>query len=173
MKKKTDFAAAKMVVFHVPKSPKYQRLVGRIAVRHAHLDYVLRMTIKSLTRVGVDEGLDATRYENSSLLRDRIKKIAKKELGDGAAFVKLQALMERAARCTGKRNRLLHSIVARDLDEEGRAMLRDEDEGWKRLPSIPELTKLETDIRTLVNEINEARLMGFLAEALNATAKAR
>src|SRR5690348_11865036 len=138
MTKKT-FTSAKMVVFHVPKSAQFQRVVGRIAIRHAHLDYVLRMMIKSLTRVSVDEGLDATRYESSSFLRDRIRKIARKELGDGPNLVKVQALVERAGRCTTKRNRLMHSIVARDLDEEHKPMYRDEDEGWKPLPKIKDL----------------------------------
>ena len=58
----------------------------------------------------------------------------------------------------------MHSIVARELD--GEAMYRDEDHGWKPLPTIEDLSQLEVDIRTLTNEINEARLMGFLAEAL-------
>lgn len=70
---------------------------------------------------------------------------------------------------TADRNDLLHSVVARELD--GEAGLQDVDKRWRRLPTVQELDELRTKIEVVVEELNLARLEGFLAEALEARGK--
>ena len=76
-----------MAAFHIPEEPKLLEALGKIALRHAHLDHILRMTTKTLGEVSVQQALDATAFESSSALRDRIRKLAKSKLGEGSAFL--------------------------------------------------------------------------------------
>ncbi len=63
----------KMMTFHVPQDRDLLAEIGEVALRHEHLNHILRMTIKTLARLDVNEALDATAYDSSSQLRDRIK----------------------------------------------------------------------------------------------------
>jgi len=138
-------------------------------MQHAHLDHILRMTVKSLGEVSVQQALDATAYEGSATLRERIRKLAKLRLGEGSALLQLQALLNRCKRVTEKRNDIVHSIWARELD--GDPQVRTEDHGWKPIPTIDELNTLSAELKLLISELNIARLEGFLSEAIAARIK--
>src|ERR1700730_15678142 len=90
-----SMSVAPMMVFHVPEDPAWLQAFGRVTIVHAQLDHILRMTIKTLAGITIEVAMDATEREPSSLLRERIRKLAKARLGEGAALLQLQALMER------------------------------------------------------------------------------
>lgn len=161
------FSGSPTITFYVPEDPEVLRAIAVVSVRHAHLDYILRMTIKTLVGPNVTpkEALDATRFEGSARLRDRIRKLAKKRLGDGETLVRIQALLERARRATDRRNQLIHNIWAQN--SEGVPLMRTDDHEWRDPPTPQELDDFATQLASLTNEINEARLSGFLFEALN------
>jgi hypothetical protein len=153
-----------MIIFHVSKDPDLLAAFGELTLRHVHLTYILRMTIKTLTEVEVVEALDATALDSSSLLRERVRKLARKRFGEGSALVKVQALIERCRRATEKRNDYVHSVWAQELD--GAAMRRDSRNAWQSIPTIAELSGLSQEILGLTQELNHARLEGFIFEAL-------
>jgi hypothetical protein len=99
---------APMMVFHVPEDPEWLKAFGRVSVVHTHLDHIMRMLIKSLANVTVEVALNATDTEGSAVLRDRIKKLAKQRLGEGAALLGVQDIVERCRRVTERRNSLIH-----------------------------------------------------------------
>ncbi len=68
---------AAMMMFHVPEDPALRAAFGEVALRHEHLSHILRMTIKTLAGLEVNDALDATAFDGASLLRDRIRKLAK------------------------------------------------------------------------------------------------
>ena len=75
--------------------------------------------------------------------------------------------MQRAAGATEKRNRLLHSLWAHELD--GEPVIRDEDEHtFRGIPTVAELETVAQTLEQLTSELNTARLDGFLSEALAA-----
>ena len=158
--------ASTFMVFAVPEDAAWLQSLGVVTIRHGHLDRVLRLTIKTLAGVTVREAIDATTRENSSVLRGRIRKLAKQRLGDGAPLVKLQALLTRAQRATDRRNRLIHEVCGRILDEPDAQLLAD-DHTWKPLPSVTELDDLASELDAIVRELNNARLGGFILLALN------
>ena len=153
-----------MITFHVPDDKELLAAFGEMALRHEHLNYILRMTIKTLAQLTTQEALDATTNEGSGKLRDRIRKLAQQRLGEGQPLLKLQALMERCQRVTDKRNELVHCVWAKELD--GEAQLRNADHTSRPLPTRQELSDLSNEIRNLTNALNQARLDGFLSEAL-------
>ena len=83
--------ATKMVTFHVPDDQELLAAFGEVALRHEHMNHILKMTIKSLAGLTPAEALAATKYEGSGQLRERIRKIARKRLGEGTPLLKLQA----------------------------------------------------------------------------------
>lgn len=138
--------------------------IGKIALRHAQLDNQLRMLVGDLTAVSKEEALDATVRHGSGQLRERIKRLAKAQFGEGPALVRLQALLERAARVTEKRNDLMHAVWGTERD--GGGMVRGDDHVFRPAPAAAELDSLEDAIAEILEDIVDARVKGFVAEAL-------
>jgi hypothetical protein len=158
-----------MITFTLPSDPVLLAAIGKIAVRHGQLDYVLRMTVKSIEGLGILDALDATERQSSSELRQRVRRLAKQKMGDGPALVRLDALLNRSRRATDRRNELLHGLWAADLD--GLELIRHEGHDWRDVPTASELESLATELEALTFQLNEARLEGFLKQALEESAR--
>ena len=138
-----------------------------MTMQQSHLDYILRMTVKTLCNLEIEQALDATANDGSAFLRARIKKLARQKIGEGEPLLKLQALLQRCKRATEKRNDYVHSVWGRELD--GALVMRSEDHTWDDIPTVNELMSLVTELQRLRNELNAARVDGFLSEALNSS----
>jgi hypothetical protein len=161
----TTNAGPSFLMFHVPEDqPELLAAVGKVALLHAQLDHTLKLTLKTLSGVSIEDALDATEYETSSALRDRVKKLGRDAMGDGTALIQLQALMTRCKRVTERRNELLHSIWCRDHGTQINGVTDGLDA--RPLPTLDELKALATEIRFLLNVLQEARLLGFIVEAM-------
>lgn len=156
---------ATMVYFDIPADREILAALGEVTLRHEHLNHILRMTVKTLARLSVDEALDATARDGSAYLRDRIRKFGRKRLGEGEPLLRLQALIERCGRAADRRNELVHSVWAKELD--GETVCRNSAQGWQAVPTVEELRNLAAEIASLTAELNKARLEGFLHEALS------
>lgn len=139
------------MIFHVPSDKDLLAAIGEVALRHEHLNHILRMTIKTLARLDVTEALDATAYDNSSQLRERIKKLARQRLGEGEPLLKLQALLERCKRATEKRNDLIHSVWGKELD--GEPARKGSGDEWRPLPTATELHDLAESFSHLTSQL--------------------
>jgi hypothetical protein len=153
------------VVFDIPKDEPLLAAIGAVTLRHSQLDHALRLTIKSVAEIELAEALNATVFDGSSRLRGRINKIAKSRLGEGAALLKLQSLLERCRLATEKRNDLVHAVWYRESDND--TYMRTSGSIQKGVPTVEELKSLEREIDALAQEINDARLRGFLRDALD------
>jgi hypothetical protein len=154
-----------MISFHIPQDKDLLAAFGECALRHEHMNYILKMTIKSLADITIEEALAATKYEGSRQLRMRIKKLAKQKLGEGTPLLKIQAIMNNCEQFTNKRNDFVHGLWVSELD--GDAYVRDDFGNNRLLPTVQELTELADEIKKLTNELNVERLEGFLHQALS------
>ena len=155
------------ILLGLPKDHELLALIGTVAIRHGQLDYVLRMTVKSIAGLSIAEAVDATERQGSRDLRERIRKLAKQKLGEGQALCRLDAgFFTRARRATDTRNTLLHGLWASELD--GRDVVRHDSKEWGDIPSIADLQKLADELVKIAEELNDARLDpdGFLKKAL-------
>jgi hypothetical protein len=99
LKNSVSFRGSETLIYmHVPEDPAVVGAVGRIALRHGQLDYILRMTIKTLGGLSIQDALDATARLGSRELRERIRKLARQRLGEGAPLLRLEAILQRAAK---------------------------------------------------------------------------
>jgi len=151
----------------IPEDKNVLAALGRIAVRHGQLDHLFRLTVKTILNISITEALDATDGFSSRDLRKRVRQLAKQKLGEGDALVRLDALLSRASRATGKRNDILHSVVA--YDEHGNPYVKDDDHQWKPHPNATELQAVADELAAVASDLNKARFLdGFLATALQA-----
>jgi len=153
-----------MLMFHVPQDQQLLAALGEVTLRHEHLNHILKMTIKSIARLSPTEAIDATQYDGSRTLRERIRKLARQKLGEGEPLLKLQALLTRARRLTEQRNELTHGLWAKELDGDPGVMGAPGE--LRPLPSVNELKSLANELEALTKELNLARLEGFLKIAL-------
>jgi hypothetical protein len=153
-----------MIYFSIPDDPRLLAAIAKVAITHGQLDLILKMTIKTLTNVTPKEARDATEFQSSRELRQRVKKLAKKRLGESDTLVRLEALLTRSRRATERRNALLHGIWAQELD--GDAVHSKNGDEWAPPPKAEELETLAEELTNIANELNAARLEGFLKEAL-------
>jgi hypothetical protein len=156
---------AKMMTFHVPQDQELLAAFGEVALRHEHMNHILKMTIKSLAGLTPAEAVAATVYDSSGHLRDRVRKLARKTLGEGKPLLKLQALLTTCKRLTDKRNELVHGLWAQELD--GNAHVRDAYGSARPLPTVQELRELAKKIEEVTYLLNFERLEGFLKAALS------
>jgi hypothetical protein len=168
--------AARFMTFYVPEDrPEFLAAFGTVAITHGHLDHQLRLLIKTLARVSVDEAVRATARDASSELRRIARKLSRTAFGECAVHLRVCALLKRAEETTEKRNDLLHAICAQEQNME--ALARDEavpgepyllNDSLERrpLPEPAELLAIASSITALVNEVNHERLHGFIAEAI-------
>ena len=156
--------SVKMITFHVPADEHLLAAFGEVALRHEHMNHILKMTIKSLTGVTPAEALAATMFESSSQLRARVRKIARKRLGESTALVRLQAILANCKRLTERRNELVHGLWAQELD--GDAHVRNAYGDTRPLPKADELHALARELEHLTGSLNFERLEGFIKEAL-------
>jgi hypothetical protein len=160
-----------MMMFHVPEDAEWLVAWAKVALRHAHLDYVLRMTVRTFGDLEIQEALDDTAYQGSGRVRQRILTLARARLAPGQALTQLEELLERCRVLTSRRNFLVHTIIARGLDEE-EPQIGQYDQ-WGPLPSAAELNELWAGLMLITSELNTARLRGFIFEALGAADRAQ
>lgn len=153
-----------MITLEIPQDNELLAAVGKVALRHGQLDYVLRMTIKSIESLTVKEALDATERQGSRELRERVRKLARQKMGEGSALVRLDAILGRARRATDHRNELIHNLWAYDKDAQ--PIIRDDDCGWQPVPNVQALDAVAQELASIASDLNDARLNGFLREAL-------
>jgi len=157
----------------VPDDPEILAAIAEVTLRHSHLDHMLRMMVKSLTGVDVRTAVSATHRLGSVRLRERVQRLAKKRLGDGRDFERLEGILNRCAILTAKRNRLTHNIWAQQVGETdlGEQMVQNDDLEWEAIPTADDIQALANGIRAIQEEMNHARLHGWLHDALARTAK--
>ncbi|MDA0656741.1 MAG: hypothetical protein O2912_10075 [Proteobacteria bacterium] len=162
----TEESNSSMMIFSVPNDPKVLSSIAKVTLRHSQLEYVLRMTIKSITGIEIQQALDATSREGAASLRKRILRLAKKKIGDGKEYLLMQALLKRCQRVSERRNDLTHNVWGAEID--GDHKIRSENHEWIPIPTAENLEALAQEIFHLMNELNKARFDGgFLHTALS------
>jgi hypothetical protein len=158
----------------MPHLPEPDRLaaLGEVSIRHGFLDLVLRRTIKTLAGVTIAEADKALARAGARELRDLVERHAKRRLGKGHPDVlRVKALLRDCEDVTEQRNGLTHDLWAKYLD--GDAVLYRHDGATVQMPPAAEMRALANRILSLALALNEARLGGFLYEALGAADQIR
>ena len=148
------------VILALPGDKELLAALGKMSIRHSQLDYILRMTISSVAGLSKEKVLEATRLETSGALRKRLRKLAKRRFGEVAILLQLEALLERAKVTSNKRNDLIHSVWAHQLD--GDPVKLDHANQFQAPPSKEKFEEISEEIHDVTFAFIEARQFGFL-----------
>jgi hypothetical protein len=151
-------------ILALPTDPVVLQTVGQIAIAHSQLDYVMRLTIKTVTGKRLHESRHETRRKPSMVLREKVRKVVEAKLGPCAELEKLILFLDRVRQVTERRNRVIHDICY--MSRDGTLLLKDDNTPAVTYPSNRELKNLLHDIRELASELNVARTRGYLSTAL-------
>jgi ribonuclease BN (tRNA processing enzyme) len=157
----------RMVMLHIPEDKELLAAFGAVAISHGHLDHVLKRVVKTLAGLTPAEADRALAYEPSSSVRRIAAKLAQNNFGKASPVtLKLKAILHECELLTEKRNDLLHSVVARQMD--GKAKLLQADHSLRSMPAVKTLNRLAKQIQAVATEINNARMLpgGFIFDAM-------
>jgi hypothetical protein len=144
----------------LPGDGELLKAAGRVALAHGQLELMLRMTIKSLSGLTVREALDATQRTKNWELRHEILRLFNGKTADPTLRLKLKAILGRCEQVSDDRNRLLHNAWA--LAADGSVVMKGDKHAWGPAATVSDLDTLAEDIASIVNELNEVRLSGFI-----------
>ncbi len=148
----------------IPVDEDLLRAAGKVAIAHANLEHILRMTVKTLAKLTVQTALDATQNDKMHELRKCIFKLFRQLNPKEELIIKLKALLRRSEKLSEERNSLLHRPWA--VDEDRTWVIKDEDHNWGNPPKAQTLEDLAQKIESFAEELNHERLKGFLAHAI-------
>lgn len=154
-----------VAVLDIPEDIELQAAVGKVALRQGQLEHVLRLTVKTVEGLTYIEAMEATRRLPVSRLRRRILESAQEKISESWVISRLTELIQKSKRASDKRNRMIHAVWARNRHNQ--LIIRDDDRGVQPCPPLQELNKLADDIADVLSELNDARLSGFLRDALS------
>ncbi len=148
----------------VPSDIKLLRAMGRVTAAHANLELVLKMCVKTLARLTVEEAMLAFDRTNTSEVRGWIRRLFRQACKDEQLRCTLQAMLGEAKQIAEDRNRLIH----RPWGGSGKGDLLTPNERWVwgKVPTPDELNQLAERINDLANRLNHERLRGFISDVV-------
>jgi hypothetical protein len=159
------------LVVNTPNDPEFLKQFARASMLHAHLDNALKMFVRSFDETTIEAALEYIGYQGAAQLRKRVTKLATERLGQGEALTMILRFMKRCEEISERRNELLHSPIARELDGEAFCMrARGGGNTWVELPKPEVLEALANETFVLVEEMNHERLNGVIDLALRQAA---
>lgn len=131
-----------VIKYYVPDS-EILREVGRLQIRHGHLDHMLRLVIKRMLGIAIDDpGYWDETHGMSKVLRDKARRHIDEKYKDKEDTAgTLNKVLDDAESATLSRNRLLHSVWVRTSD--GKPVLHDRDNTLKMHVGYPLPTTAE------------------------------
>jgi hypothetical protein len=139
--------------------------LGRLQIRHSHLDHTLRLTIKRMLGISIDDPgyWDETRGMTSTLRSHAREIIAEKFGDDDDTASTLNKVLDDAETATTLRNRLLHSVWMKAPGAE--PVLHDRDNTLKmhvgfQLPTVEEVASVSERIQRIQRVLNHLTRKG-------------
>ena len=143
--------------FYLPDDDILREL-GRLQVRHSQLDHTLRLAIKRMLGISIDDpGYWTETRGMAAELRKRARVLIAKRYGDDDIADRLNQVLDDAEDATTQRNRLLHSSWMKVPGEE--PVLHDRDNTLKmhvgfKLPSVGEVASVSEQVERIQRVLN-------------------
>lgn len=150
------------VVLDFPGDTALLEAAGKVSLVHGQLELMLRMTIKTLSGLSLQDALSATAKTKNWELRRDIEKLFRQKTKDVTLYYKLKALLSRCEELSEQRNKLLHNAWA--IAPDGSVVTKGERHAWGKAPTADDLNRLASEINNHVGLLNEARLNGFIGD---------
>lgn len=144
--------------FYVPDDDILREL-GRLQIRHSRLDHTLRLAIKRMLGIPIDDpGYWNETRGMAAQLRARTRKLIAERYSDDADMTDtLNKVLDDAEMATNLRNRLLHSVWMKAPG--GQPVLHDRDSTLKvhvgfQLPTVAEVAGVNEQVERIQRVLN-------------------
>jgi len=154
------------VVLDFPGDTALLEAAGKVSLAHGQLELMLRMTIKILSGLSVQDALDATASSKNWELRRDIDKLFRQKTKDVVLHYQLKALLARCEQLSEERNKLLHNAWA--ITPDGSVVVKGDKHAWGKAPTADDLNELASEIKKYVGLLDQARLEGFISDVCKA-----
>ena len=85
-----------MISIGLPKDPAVLVAIGKLAIRHGQLDQGLKLTIRSIRRISVEQALAETKRKSPHQLRALVEEHARNRFGEAPILVRIRELLHRS-----------------------------------------------------------------------------
>lgn len=143
--------------FYLPDDDILREL-GRLQIRHSHLDHTLRLVIKRMLDISIDDPgyWNGTRGMATGLRERARELIAERYRDDDMAGI-LNQVLDDAEAATTQRNRLLHSVWMKETG--GEPVLHDRDNTLKmhvgfKLPCARDIASVSERVERILRVLN-------------------
>lgn len=155
---------ARHVLFNIPTDPSVLIAVGKVAIRHAHLEQVVRLARRSVTNETVEEALQFTNTSFSDVVK-KLRKAAGSAAAEKTPSVRFLALIEAAVAASDERNRLMHGLWGEELD--GDFVFSTRGQTFNAPPTAATIETLAVKIEQLVRDIIDERFLNVLSNQIS------
>lgn len=153
---------SRMMLLEIPDDPELLAAVARVAIAHGHHELIMKRTLKTVNGWELEAADAALKRRSISTVRQWLRNDLARRLGAAPEVDRMAELLDRSEALSDRRNDLMHGIWCRELDGE-RMHLGD---AGLTIPAPADLDDLAWAIKAITDQINDARLNAWLAEAL-------
>jgi hypothetical protein len=158
-----------MISMGLPKDPAVIVAIGKLAIRQGQLDHGLKLTIRSIRGISVEQALAETKRKSPHQLRALVEEHARNRFGEAPNLVRIRELLRRARQATDHRNSVLDELWA---TESYGASIHASERHPLALPRVAELKAVADNLFSVVKELDHERHRGCLRETTEAPADA-
>jgi hypothetical protein len=156
-----------MISLGLPKDPAVLVAIGKMAIRHGQMDQGLKLAIRNLRGISIEQTLAETKRKSSHQLRALVEEHAQDRIGEAPILVRIREMLHRSRQATDYRNSVLHDLWA--TESHGRPH-HSPDVFPEEIPRVAELEAVADNLFSVVKELDHERHHGFRREAVEASA---
>src|SRR4029077_20644193 len=103
---------ARMISLGLPNDPSEVVAIGKVAIRHGQLDHGLKLTIRSIRGISVEQAFAETMRKSQHQLRALVEEHARNRFGKAPNLVRIRELLHSARQAADHRNSVLDELWA-------------------------------------------------------------
>jgi hypothetical protein len=156
-----------MISLGLPNDPSEVVAIGKVAIRHGQLDHGLKLTIRSIRGLSVEQALAETKRKSVHQLQALVEEHARDRFGEAPILVRIRELLYMSRQATEHRNSVLGDFWAAKSDS---APDRAPERKPRGSPRVAELEAVAENLFSVVKQLDHERHRGCLHDTTEASA---
>jgi hypothetical protein len=145
-----------MISLGLPGDPSEIVAIGKVAIRHGQLDHGLKLMIRSIRGITVEQALAETKRKSLLQLGALVEEHARDRFGEAPNLVRIRELLHMSRQATDYRNSVLGDFWATKSESAPE-------------PRVAELEAVAENLFSVVKQLDHERHRGCLHDATEAS----
>jgi hypothetical protein len=156
-----------MISLGLPNDPSEVVAIGKVAIRHGQLNHGLKLTIRSIRGISVEQALAETKRKSVHQLQALVEEHARDRFGEAPILVRIRELLHMSRQATEHRNSVLGDFWAAKSES---APDRAPEKKPRGSPRVAELEVVPENLLSVVKQLDHERHRGCLQDTTEASA---